>query len=434
MQTRFSPEQLATPRIAEANAILRKCVHCGFCLPACPTYQLTGDENDSPRGRIYLLKEMFESGAAPDRLAMHHIDRCLGCLGCMPACPSGVDYMRLADLGRQRIAESGRRRLVDRLLRSAVTRIVSTEGLLRPFLAFGRAMARIVPALPGSLNTALRAARGAPRIPPRTSLAARTAARGVTRMRVLLMPGCAQQVLHPEVNEAAIRLLARHGVEVIVAPARGCCGALAYHMGEIEPARDHARHNLAAWRNAKQEGAIDAVVILASGCGLLLKDYGRFFAPDSPEAEAARAFAASVRDISEVLTDLALEPVGYGRRPVIAYQAPCSLEHGQRVQSQPRNLLRKAGFELREIAESYLCCGSAGTYSLLQPEMSKRLKDRKVAAIRASGAGVVATANIGCQIHLADAAQVPVLHLVQLLDWATGGPAPSQIEDKSATE
>ncbi|MFO1188524.1 MAG: heterodisulfide reductase-related iron-sulfur binding cluster [Alphaproteobacteria bacterium] len=454
MQTKFSPEQLETPSIAEANSILRKCVHCGFCLSACPTYKLTGDENDSPRGRIYLLKDMFESGSVPEPLSMHHIDRCLGCLGCMPACPSGVDYMRLADLGRQHIEARGRRRLADRIVRRAIAGIVSREALFRRLLTIGRSIARFGPGLsgpglsgpglsgpgllgPGPLGpfkAMIGVARRVSRIPPRSPLPARTGARGPLRKRILLMPGCAQQVLHPEVNAAAIRVLARHGAEVVVAPASGCCGAISYHMGHSDAAQGHARRNLAAWDKAAKDGAIDAIVNLASGCGLLLKDYGRFFSPDQPEARAAAAFAASVRDISEVLAELGIAPVANGPHATIAYQAPCSLEHGQRIRNQPRDLLVKAGFALREIAEPHLCCGSAGAYSLLQPDMSTRLKARKVAAIRGAGADMVATANIGCQIHLEDDAGMPVVHLVELLDWATGGPQPAGLERKPAAK
>lgn len=427
MQTHFTTEQLAAPRIAEANAILRKCVHCGFCLSACPTYQLTGDENDSPRGRIYLLKDMLQSAKEPEALAVHHIDRCLGCLGCMPACPSAVDYMRLLDLGRQHIAENARRGLVDRVMRRSIARIVSQERLFRPFLGIGQFVAKYMPALPPPFGPLLRSARALPRVQPPAALPPRTQAAGTRRKRVMLMPGCVQQVLHPEANAAAIRLLARHGADVIVEPAQGCCGALAHHTGAIDLAQESARRNLSAWSSACKGGPIDAVVILASGCGLSLKDYGRLFPPEAPEFQAATEFSASVRDISETLAELDLVPAGNGDRPVVAYQPPCSLEHGQRIRNQPRDLLRAAGFELREITDSHLCCGSAGSYSLLQPEMSGRLKDRKVAAIHAAEVDVVATANIGCQLHLSDAAGIPVVHLVELLDWATGGPMPVRL-------
>jgi len=426
MQTHFSPEQLATPDLAEANAILRSCVHCGFCLPACPTYQLTGDENDSPRGRIYLIKDMFETGATPDGLAVRHIDRCLGCLACMPACPSGVDYMRLVDLGRQHIEKSGPRPMASRFMRRALAHVVSREPLFRAFLAVGRSIGRVMPRLPGRLGYSLRAARQIRRVPAAAQLPAHVPAsapaQGKAHRRVLLLPGCVQQALHPEVNRAAIRLLTRHGVDVVVARRAGCCGALDYHLGQVGPARGHAERVLSDWNAARKDGKIDAVINMASGCGSFLKEYGRMLASDPARSGAAEEFASSVRDISEVMTEIGLKPSTLEARPIVAYQSPCSLEHGQRAGALPRGLLRQAGFDLRELADANTCCGSAGSYSLLQPELSQRLRQRKLRSIASSGAELVATANVGCQVHLESGCEIPVYHVAQLLDWATGGP------------
>lgn len=423
MQTNFTEAQLAVPEIARANKILRACVHCGFCTATCPSYQVLGDELDSPRGRIYLIKEMLESGRPADARTVKHIDRCLSCLACMTTCPSGVDYMHLIDHARAHVERTYRRPWHDRALRWMLSRIVPYPMRFR--LALGgaklaRPFARVIP------DARLRAMIAmAPRqIPPvsRNDDPQVFPAKGPRQMRVALLTGCAQKALDTDINDATIRLLRRLGCEVVVARGMGCCGALTHHMGRVEESHAQAAANIRAWMAEKAAGGLDAIVINTSGCGTTVKDYRVMFEGDPLAAEAAEVSALAC-DITELLARIGL-PQGADKGLRVAYHAACSLQHGQQVKSAPKDLLRRAGFEVVEPADSHLCCGSAGTYNLLQPEISAELKRRKVATLEARAPDVIAAGNIGCMMQIGSGTGVPVVHTVQLLDWATGGPQP----------
>lgn len=423
MQTNFTEAQLAVPEIARANKILRACVHCGFCTATCPSYQVLGDELDSPRGRIYLIKEMLESGRPADARTVRHIDRCLSCLACMTTCPSGVDYMHLIDHARAHVERTYRRPWHDRALRWMLSRIVPYPMRFR--LALGgaklaRPFARLIP------DARLRAMIAmAPRqIPPvsRNDDPQVFPAVGPRQMRVALLTGCAQKALDTDINDATIRLLRRLGCEVVVARGMGCCGALTHHMGRVEESHAQAAANIRAWMAEKAAGGLDAIVINTSGCGTTVKDYRVMFEGDPLAAEAAEVSALAC-DITELLARIGL-PQGADKGLRVAYHAACSLQHGQQVKSAPKDLLRRAGFEVVEPADSHLCCGSAGTYNLLQPEISAELKRRKVTTLEARAPDVIAAGNIGCMMQIGSGTGVPVVHTVQLLDWATGGPQP----------
>ncbi len=452
MKTEFTPRQLEDPEVARSNEILRACVHCGFCTATCPTYQVLGDELDSPRGRIYLIKDMLENERVPDEKTVRHIDRCLSCLACMTTCPSGVHYMHLVDHARTYIEENYRRPAGERALRWILARILPYPGRFRLALLgakIGRPFARLMP------DPRLRAMlEMAPKqVPPvsRNDDPQTFPAQGPRRRRVALMTGCAQRALNTDINDATIRLLRRLGCEVVVARGAGCCGALTHHMGKTDESHATAARNIRAW-TAEMEGAgLDAIVINTSGCGTTVKDYGHMFRNHALAEEAARVSGIAV-DVSELLAELMQEettrtgneaeagiagtdaapgtgvfappsPRGSGAMRV-AYHAACSLQHGQQIKTHPKALLKQAGFEVVEPADSHLCCGSAGTYNLMQPTISKQLKDRKVRTLQAKDPDVIAAGNIGCMMQIGGGIDVPVVHTVELLDWATGGPVP----------
>jgi glycolate oxidase iron-sulfur subunit len=424
MQTAFAQDQLQNPGIAAADKILRACVHCGFCLATCPTYVLLGSELDSPRGRIYLIKDMLEADRPADARTALHIDRCLSCLACMTTCPSGVHYMHLVDLARERITETYRRPAGDRFMRALIAKVVPNRKLFRLALraaALGRPVA-------GLMGKRLRAmlALAPSRLPP-ASASERPqvfTAAGERKYRVALLAGCAQPVLAPQINDATVRLLTRHGCEVVVAPGAECCGALAYHMGMAGPAHATAKASIDAWCREIDGGGLDAIVINTSGCGTTIKDYGFMFRTDPDYAEKAARVSALTKDVSEFLTELGLAAPRRASALAVAYHSACSMQHGQGITEAPKALLRAAGFTVRDVPEGHLCCGSAGTYNMLQPELSARLRDRKLANLARVGADVIATGNIGCMAQLAPGAEAPVVHTVELLDWATGGPEP----------
>jgi glycolate oxidase iron-sulfur subunit len=418
MQTNFTLAQLADADIAEANGILRSCVHCGFCTATCPTYVELGDELDSPRGRIYLIKNMLEADAPASEEVALHLDRCLSCLSCMTTCPSGVHYMHLVDHARRHVEATYKRPLGDRLLRRLLAAVLPRPSLFRLAL-IGASVGRPFKALlPGRLRAMLDLAPPSLPAPSTVDKPQVFPAEGERRMRVALLTGCAQRVLAPQINEATIRLLTRHGCEVVVAEGAACCGALVHHMGREAPALAAARANIAAWTDAN----VDAVAINASGCGTTVKDYGFMLRQEPAWADKAAAVSAKTRDISELMLELGLRPTtATGQR--VAYQAACSLQHGQKIGTAPKQLLAAAGFEVVEPAESHLCCGSAGTYNLLQPELAGRLKQRKLANLAATAPTLIATGNIGCQMQLSGNG-MPVVHTAELLDWATGGPVP----------
>jgi glycolate oxidase iron-sulfur subunit len=427
MQTNFSPEQLEDPRIAEANTILRACVHCGFCTATCPTYVLLGDELDSPRGRIYLIKDMLENDRPASEKVTLHIDRCLSCLSCMTTCPSGVHYMHLVDQARVHIEATYTRPLGDRLLRSLLAAVLPRPGLFRLALVGGRLARPFMALLPGRLRGMIAMAPANLPSPSPVDVPQVFPAQGARKRRVALLAGCAQQVLGPEINEATIRLLTRHGVEVVIAKGAGCCGALTHHMGKAAPAHAAAKANITAWCHELEGEGLDAVVINASGCGTTVKDYGFMFRADPAWADKAARISAITRDVSEVMTEIGLQTPVETPRLAVAYHAACSLQHGQQIRTEPKALLAAAGFTVRDVPEGHLCCGSAGTYNLLQPEIATRLRDRKVANIEGTKPDVIASGNIGCLVQIAGGTAIPVVHTVELLDWATGGPRPEAL-------
>ena len=423
MQTTFSEAQLADPKLARANEILRSCVHCGFCTATCPTYQVLGDELDSPRGRIYLIKEMLETGRPADARTVKHIDRCLSCLACMTTCPSGVHYMHLVDQAREYIEETYRRPFMDRALRAVLAAVIPYPMRFRLAL-LGAKIARPLAFLMPDARLRAMLAMAPAVIPPvsRNDDPQSFPAQGVPRMRVALMTGCAQKALNTDINDATIRLLTRLGCEVVVAKGAGCCGALTHHMGKSSQAHASAAGNIRAWMAERRGAGLDAVVINTSGCGTTIKDYGHMFKGDPLAVEAAEV-AGMAMDVSEVLVKLGL-PAGEPKGLRVAYHAACSLQHGQQIKTAPKDLLKRVGFTVVEPADSHLCCGSAGTYNLLQPEISGQLKARKVATLEAVRPDVISAGNIGCMIQIGSGIGVPVVHTVELLDWATGGPKP----------
>jgi glycolate oxidase iron-sulfur subunit len=424
LQTLFSQEQLADPHIAACNDILRACVHCGFCTATCPTYVTLGNELDSPRGRIYLIKEMLEQDRPAGPTEVKHIDRCLSCLSCMTTCPSGVDYMHLVDHARNHIAKTYRRPLFDRILRPGLAFSMRVTGRFRLSLQMarlGRPLARL---LPQRLRCIMAAA---PKVLPPASKLERpqvVPAEGKQVGRVAILTGCVQPALAPQINEATVRLLTRLGYEVIIAKGAGCCGALDLHMGSDEKAKSLATANIRAWQEAGTAGGLDAVVINASGCGSTVKDYGHLLAQEPELAQAAADISSKARDISEFLatTDIQFPARIQGLK--VAYHEACSLQHGQRIREEPTALLRKAGFQVLAVPDGHLCCGSAGTYNLLQPEIADQLKACKCANIASLDPDLVATGNIGCLVQIGQGLDIPVVHTVELLDWATGGPKP----------
>lgn len=429
MQTDFTDQQLKDPAIAQANDILRSCVHCGFCTATCPTYAVLGDELDSPRGRIYLIKDMLENDRPADARTVKHLDRCLSCLACMTTCPSGVHYMHLIDHARVHVERTYKRPLMERILRWTLAQIIPHPTRFRLALLgakIGRPLRHLLP------DPRLKAMLGmAPKqIPPvsRNDDAQVFAAQGQRQMRVALMTGCAQKALDTDINDATIRLLTRLGCEVVVAKGAGCCGALTHHMGMETPAHKSAAANITAWMAEVHGEGLDAIVINASGCGTTIKDYGHMFEGHAL-AEDAKTVAALAKDVSEVLQNLDVEGATIPGldKPKVAYHAACSLQHGQQIKSAPKALLKAAGFAVSEPRDSHLCCGSAGTYNILQPEISKKLKERKINSLSEKTPDVVATGNIGCMMQLKSGMDVPVVHTVELLDWATGGQKPPKL-------
>ena len=423
MQTTFTEEQLKVPAIKRSNEILRSCVHCGFCTATCPTYQVLGDELDSPRGRIYLIKDMLENDRPADAKTVKHIDRCLSCLACMTTCPSGVHYMHLVDHARAHIEKTYKRPLFERFLRWTLAQILPYPTRFRVALLgakIGRPFARFMPdpRLKAMLEMAPKT------IPPvsRNDDPQTFAPKTEKKMRVALMTGCAQRALNTDINDATIRLLQRFGCEVVIAEGMGCCGALVHHMGKEDESHAAAARNIKAWIAEDKNGGLDAIVINTSGCGTTVKDYGHMFRNDALAADAARVSELAM-DVSEVLMKLDL-PEDVAPEMRVAYHAACSLQHGQQIKTFPKDLLKRVGYEVVEPRDSHLCCGSAGTYNLMQPEISQELKARKVKTLEEKTPDVIAAGNIGCMMQIGSGTETPILHTVELLDWATGGPKP----------
>ncbi len=441
MQTNFTAEQLRDPDIASSNQVLRTCVHCGFCTATCPTFLLLGDELDSPRGRIYLIKDMLETGRPATQDVVQHVDRCLSCLSCMTTCPSGVNYMHLVDHARTYIEQTYRRPLPERLLRGLLGRLLPRPDLFRVALIGARVAHPLAGLIPGQSMLAKRLRAMLSLAPARIPSPSATEtpgvhkAIGVRRARVALLTGCAQKVIAPQINEATIRLLTRMGVEVVVSQGAGCCGALNHHIGQHDAAMSFARANIEAWSregetlDAPLDAPLDAIIINASGCGTTVKDYGFMFREaEAPLRAQAERVAGMAMDITEFLTRFGYSPTRSPSGLTVAYHSACSLQHGQRVTGEPKTLLARAGFRVKEPAESHICCGSAGTYNLLQPEIAGRLRDRKLGHLRKTAPDLIAAGNIGCITQLSGHG-VPVVHTVELLDWASGGPVPAALGD-----
>ena len=429
MQTSFTPAQLSDPDTATSEAVIRKCVHCGFCLATCPTYVLLGDELDSPRGRIYLMKEMLEHEAEPSAEVVLHIDRCLSCLSCMTTCPSGVNYMHLVDHARAYIADRYRRPWRERMLRTLLTFVLPHPGRFRLALTLARLAKPAAPLFgkgPLAAMLDLAPARLAPR--PAVERQGPPSPKG----RIALVQGCAEPVLKPEIREATVRLLHRAGYEVVFAPGEGCCGALVHHMGRKDEGLAAARRNVDAWTGEIEGRGLDAIVVTASGCGTTLKDYGFMLRDDPAYAEKAARVSTLAKDISELLSAIDLPPMAAPSPLVVAYHPACSLQHGQGVTEAPKRLLEAAGFEVRTPADAHLCCGSAGTYNILQPEIAGQLGERKVQMLEQLKPDVIATGNIGCAVQIGQRTGAPVVHTVELLDWASGGPAPAAMRRTGA--
>jgi glycolate oxidase iron-sulfur subunit len=423
MQTFFTDEQLQDSGTKRANEVLRTCVHCGFCTATCPTYQVLGDELDSPRGRIYLIKDMLENNRVPDEKTVRHVDRCLSCLACMTTCPSGVHYMHLVDHARAYIEKNYTRPWHDRALRWMLAQILPYPSRFRFALwlaKMGRPFKGLVP------DPRLKAMlEMAPKQVPPVSANDRPqtfAPAAPKRMRVALMTGCAQKALNTDINDATIRLLRRFGCEVVIAEGAGCCGALTHHIGRENDSHDAAAANIRAWTREIQQGGLDAIVINTSGCGTTVKDYWHMFRNSELSADAEQISALAM-DVSELLLKLDI-PAGEDKGLTVAYHAACSLQHGQQIKAAPKDLLKKVGFQIVEPADPHLCCGSAGTYNLMQPEISGKLKERKVRTLEAKNPDVIAAGNIGCMMQIGSGTKTPIVHSVELLDWATGGPMP----------
>ena len=433
MQTNFTAKQLQDPRIEEIDRILRRCVHCGLCTGVCSSFVLLGDERDSPRGRIYMMKDMFERGEPASPEVQHHVDRCLSCLSCMTTCPGGVDYMHLVDHARAHIENTGQRSLKQRVLRKLLAELVPYPDRFRAALRaapLGLPLRGLMRRLGlKELAAMLELAPKRSIRPPKYSGPGTAVTQAERKGRVIMLAGCAQQVLRPEINDATIRLLARRGVDVEVAAGAGCCGALVHHMGRESEAIAFAKRNVDAWWKVMSRGQIDAIIINASGCGTTVKDYGHLLARVEGYAERARKIAGMARDITEFLSEYDLGPPKRWSSLRVAYHSACSLQHGQQVTEEPKQLLRDAGFTVMDVPEGHICCGSAGTYNILQPDLARQLRDRKVANIESVRPDLVAAGNIGCITQIATGMDIPIVHTVELLDWAYGGPVPRGLEN-----
>ena len=434
MQTQFSPEQLLDPGVNEAEKILRKCVHCGFCTATCPTYVTLGNELDSPRGRIYLIKDMLENNRPADEEVVRHVDRCLSCLSCMTTCPSGVNYMHLIDHARSHIEKTYKRPFMNRFLRGVLAQVLPYPGRFRLALQLaklGRPFASLFRKSDTLRPVAAMLDLAPQHLPAHQPVDAISPAKGDKRGRVAILTGCAQPVLNPGINAATQRLLNRIGIEVITPKGEGCCGSLVHHMGREEQALEQARHNVDVWTREIEAGGLDAIIVTTSGCGTTIKDYGYMLRLDPAYKDKAAKVSALAKDVTEYLTAIELPEPPQPAGLTVAYHSACSMQHGQKVVRQPKDLLAKAGFTVREPLEGHLCCGSAGTYNIMQPEIATKLRDRKVRNIEATGADLIATGNIGCMTQIATGSQLPIVHTIELLDWAYGGPKPAALSSAS---
>ncbi|WP_075995669.1 glycolate oxidase subunit GlcF [Salaquimonas pukyongi] len=434
MQTRFTEEQLKDAATAHSEKILRKCVHCGFCTATCPTYLTLGDELDSPRGRIYLIKDMLENGRPADARTVKHIDRCLSCLACMTTCPSGVHYMHLVDHARAHIQETYKRPMIDRLYRWMLAQVLPYPERFRFALSaarLGKPFAGLIKSLPGTKPMAAMLALAPSSLPKadrKLQNSRHAPQNGSARGRVVMMQGCAQRILDPAINLATINLLTRLGYEVLTPPAEGCCGALVHHMGREAESHKAAKRNIDAWLGEADKGGLDAIIITTSGCGTTVKDYAHMLREDAAYADKAAEVSGMAKDITEFLADIDLPQSEAGRGIRLAYHSACSMQHGQKITTQPKKLLADAGFTVVDVPEGHLCCGSAGTYNILQPDIASQLKDRKIANIKRVEPEIIAAGNIGCITQIASGTDIPIVHTAELLNWAHGGTMPQAVK------
>ncbi|HAT85515.1 MAG TPA: glycolate oxidase iron-sulfur subunit [Rhizobiales bacterium] len=456
METNFTLEQLRDDGLAEAEKILRTCVHCGFCTATCPTYVLMGDELDSPRGRIYQIKDMLENGKPAGKELVTHVDRCLSCLSCMSTCPSGVHYMHLVDYARSHINQSYNRSFGDKVMRRLLQTVLPYPNRFRLALLGAKLSKPLLPVLvPLIGNTQLgkrivamlRLAPSKIEGPTQTTMPgifeadeqimietdlprdpADVAIRAPSK-RVALLSGCAQPALDSNINGATIRLLNRLGYEVVLAQGEGCCGALVHHMGEEDQAHGQARANIEAWSREIEGDGLDAILITTSGCGTTVKDYGYMFRNDAQLKKKAEKVSVLARDVSEFLEEIELpKPDKALPRLTVAYHSACSLQHGQQVKSAPKTLLNRTGLRVKDVPEGHLCCGSAGVYNIMQPDIAGQLKERKITNIDKTRPDLIAAGNIGCITQIGAGTNTPVVHTIELLDWAYGGPIPQKLD------
>lgn len=430
MRTEFSLAQLADQGVAESEQILRKCVHCGFCTATCPTYVTLGNELDSPRGRIYLIKDMLENDRPADVKTVTHLDRCLSCLACMTTCPSGVNYMHLIDHARAYIEKTYRRPLMDRLTRALLVNVLPYPNRFRIALTFAKLGRPFAPLLKRFkvLKPMGAMLDLAPQQVPQNRESIKTGTRepeGRKIARVAILTGCAQPVLNPQINQATIDLFTRIGVEVVVPKGEGCCGALTHHMGREQAALEAARRNVDAWTHEIEHGGLDAIIITASGCGTTIKDYGHMLKTDPAYADKAAKVSTLAKDVTEFLIEQDLPQKQINRSLTVTYHSACSMQHGQKITDHPKTLLKNAGFIVKDPAEGHLCCGSAGTYNILQSEIADQLKARKVKNIERTKPDVIAAGNIGCMTQIGSSTDIPIVHTIELLNWAYGGNKPA---------
>ncbi len=429
MQTNFTKKQLQDSNISSADGILRKCVHCGFCNATCPTYQVVGDELDGPRGRIYLIKDMLENDKPANEKVAKHIDRCLSCYACMTTCPSGVNYMHLVDHARNHIEKTFVRPFFDRLIRNLLSKILPSPTLFRmagysarlfyPFrFLFPKKIKNMMKYMPNSFPVSRQENKEI------------YSPVGKIYARVALLTGCVQRVISPQINDATIDILNRHGVEVIVPKKVDCCGSLNHHLGKEELAHKSFINNINSWFKWYEEKNLDAILVTTSGCGTTLKDYGYIFRdhPDKELRKKAKMVSSLAKDVTEYLgKNIKLNYVKKDKKFTIAYHSACSMQHGQKIHNQPMDLLKKTGNEIVEIPDGHLCCGSAGTYNLLQDEMAAELLKRKVSNIDKVKPDFISTGNIGCMTQISSGTKIPIVHTIEILNWYTGGEKPTAI-------
>ena len=427
MKTNFSVIQLQNPKFAESDKILKSCQHYGFCTSGCPTYVLLRDERDSPRGRIDLIKDMLEKGGAPDPKTVEHLDKCLSCGSCMTTCAVKVDYAHLIDHAREHIEQHYKRPFQERLLRSLIAFTVPRPAVFRLAVRLASVTRPLASILPRRFRPLFELSRT--ELPQSHALQSYYPAAGSRKYRVALLGGCAQQVLAPEINQATIRLLTQAGCDVVIPQSAGCCGSLALHMGRAGEAKRQARRNIESWSAEIDRENLDAILVNASGCGTTLKEYGHLFSDEADIASAAARVSQMAMDVTEWLVRLDLSAL---QAPAVSYSVvyhdPCSMRNVQKVTAPPRKLLRAAGYVVSDVPEGHFCCGSAGTYNMLKPDIARQLGDRKARNLESTGASLGATANIGCLTQIRQYTEMPMLHILQLLDWAYGGPLPPQLQ------